>query len=59
MPLEIKEIVVTASVTESFMDEKAQNSGSGGGANGNSNSEDLIAACVEQVLEILREKNER
>ncbi len=57
MPLEIKEIVVTASATESFMDEKAQNSGSGGGANGN--SEDLIAACVEQVLEILREKNER
>ena len=55
MPLEIKEIVVNASVTESFMDQ----SEGGGGAASAAASENLIAECVEQVLEVLREKNER
>lgn len=55
MPLEIKEIVVTASVTESFLDKNSKNSPAGGAGN----NEDLIAQCVEQVMEILREKNER
>jgi hypothetical protein len=56
MPLEIKEIVITASVTE--------NGASGASSVGAdsariSNKEDIIKECVEQVLEILREKNER
>ena len=53
MPLEIKEIVITASITESFQEKQKSDTGGGG------NSEDVIAACVEQVLEILNEKNER
>ncbi len=55
MPLEIKEIVVTASVTEAFLDKSDEGSVGGGSVD----KEILIAECVEQVLEILNEKNER
>lgn len=55
MPLEIKEIIITASVSESADSEM-------GIAASGSSSEDgraeLIADCVEQVLEILSEKRE-
>jgi hypothetical protein len=56
MPLEIKEIVITASVTENGT---SGNSSGTSGSVGMSNKKDIIKECVEQVLEILREKNER
>lgn len=56
MPLEIKEIIVTASVTEAFTD--AEGSAGPMDAGGGESKADFIAECVEQVLEILREKNE-
>jgi hypothetical protein len=56
MPVEIRELQITTTITE------------GGSASGNTSStapatatggEDIIAKCVEQVLEILKEKTDR
>jgi hypothetical protein len=54
MPVEIRELQITTTVQE------------GGGTSSSSSSpapaagnEDIIAKCVEQVLEILKEKTER
>ena len=55
MPVEIRELVIKGTVTE----------GSGTGSvntsagNNAQSGEDIIKACVEKVLEILKEKNER
>lgn len=56
MPLEIKEIVITASVVAT--PGTASNAEQGSTVTA-SNKAEIIAECVEQVLEILREKNER
>ena len=54
MPIEIRELQITTVV---------QDSGSAPSSNAVSSSpsanEDIIAKCVEQVLEILKEKSER
>ncbi len=55
MPLEIKEIVITANVSESA---EAEATESGGANSAGENRAEFIADCVEQVLEILSEKNE-
>ncbi|WP_419698348.1 DUF5908 family protein [Mucilaginibacter sp. NFX135] len=56
MPVEIRELQITTTITE------------GGSTSGNTSStapatvtgsEDIIAKCVEQVLEILKEKTDR
>jgi hypothetical protein len=55
MPVEIREIQITAAVQDA----------GGGKSSGNTSAsqkggnEDLIAKCVEQVLEILKEQKER
>ncbi|TWJ02453.1 hypothetical protein JN11_01426 [Mucilaginibacter frigoritolerans] len=55
MPVEIREIQITAAVQDS----------GGGKSSGNASAsprggnEDMIAKCVEQVLEILKEQKER
>ena len=57
MPVEIRELVIKATIE--------QNGDAGSGAastNAGSNSspgEDMIKTCVDKVLEILKEKNER
>lgn len=56
MPLEIKEIVITASVTESESSDSTSNATDSPML---LDKQDLINECVDQVLEILREKNER
>jgi hypothetical protein len=59
MPIEIRELVIKATVDQS------QGSGATAGAPGKgsqSNSspgEDMIKECVEKVLAVLKEKNER
>ena len=53
MPIEIKELVIRATVEQSGADKKA-----GGRESGKDRSE-LVAECVEQVLEILRKRGER
>lgn len=59
MPIEIRELVIKATV------DQAQGSGTGGNAAGKGSSsssgagEDVIRECVDKVLAILREHNER
>jgi hypothetical protein len=57
MPVEIRELVIKATIEQNG----AAASGAAG-TNAGSNSspgEDMIKTCVDKVLEILKEKNER
>jgi hypothetical protein len=54
MPLEIKDIVVSVTVTEDFLDQSEANTT----LNSDAVKEDIIAECVEQILELIKEKNE-
>jgi hypothetical protein len=54
MPLEIRELVIKATVVQDGPAGSAAASGQGAGA-----PEEIIQACVEKVLDILKEKNER
>ena len=58
MPLEIRELVIKASVNDG---EQRKNTNQGQAVNytDNENRDDIIAACVEQVLAILKEQSER
>lgn len=53
MPVEIRELQITTTVQDHG------NTASPASAPSAGNSEDIIAKCVEQVLEILKEKSER
>jgi len=58
MPLEIRELVIKASINDG---EQRQNPNQGLAANNTDIGDraDIIAACVEQVLAILKEQSER
>jgi hypothetical protein len=57
MPIEVRELVIKAVVTQ---DNASGASGGGSGASGGSGApEEIIQACVEKVMDILKEKNER
>lgn len=58
MPLEIRELVIRASIHDGDASENDSQGQLGNGTNGN-NQADIIAACVEQVLAILKEQSER
>jgi hypothetical protein len=53
MPVEIRELVIKATVSAPRPDETPTADATGG------DTEDLVALCVEQVLEILRREKER
>lgn len=53
MPLEIKELHIKATITEQ------PSAGSSQPSSAVSGQEDIIKACVEKVMEILKEKAER
>ncbi|MCB2182640.1 MAG: hypothetical protein KQH63_11470 [Desulfobulbaceae bacterium] len=53
MPIEIRELVIRAEV------EPQQGQESGQGAGSASEREQLVRDCVEQVMEIIRQKEER
>jgi Family of unknown function (DUF5908) len=55
MPIEIRELVIKTSINDG---EQSQNSTSGAGRSSDDQAA-IIAACVEQVLAILKEKSER
>jgi len=61
MPLEIRELIVKATVDSSGSTSGTSDTGADNGSNGNeqSSQEQLINLCVEKVLEILKEKAER
>jgi Family of unknown function (DUF5908) len=52
MPIEIREVVIKGTVTDAGTTGAAQGGDSQSG-------DDMIKACVEKVLEILKEKSER
>jgi hypothetical protein len=57
MPIEIRELVIKTSINDG---EQGQNKNPGtGGSSGADDQDAIIAACVEQVLAILKEKSER
>ncbi|MGB1204927.1 MAG: DUF5908 family protein [Chitinophagales bacterium] len=61
MPIEIKELVVTAFISEK--EEKSNREGSGVKFESQTSQAadrmDIVSECVEQVLEILKNKTER
>ena len=61
MPIEIKELVVKATVVENNRDGATAREGgsAGAGATEGLNKQQLIEECVEQVLLILERKKER
>jgi hypothetical protein len=61
MPIEIRELVIKTSVQDGGQAQTANSgAGSSGGASGGSGDQDaIVAACVEQVLAILKERAER
>lgn len=56
MPLEIKELVIRAKVSEQTT-APGRNGAASQGVQ--ANKEEIVSACVEQVLEILQSKKER
>ncbi|WP_201301073.1 DUF5908 family protein [Sunxiuqinia indica] len=54
MPVVIRELVIRANVTENPQGESAFSS-----AESQSSKEEIIKECVEQVMEILKQKTER
>ena len=57
MPIEIRELVIKATVVQ---DQKAEATNPPGDANAPQNpKEEMVALCVEKVLEILKHNNER
>jgi Family of unknown function (DUF5908) len=57
MPVIIKELVIRATVTDS--QGKEENTASSAPPLNNEEKESLVAACVQQVLEILEKKKDR
>lgn len=55
MPVEIKELVIRTMVENASSEEAASNSA----AFGEDFIEDIVAQCVDQVVEIMKDKNQR
>ena len=55
MPIEIRELVIRAEVEP----RQGQSQGAGQSPGGASDREELVRDCVDQVLEIIRQKEER
>jgi Family of unknown function (DUF5908) len=55
MPIEIRELVIKATVTADAQAASAQ----GGNGGTSSGPAEIVQLCVEKVLQILKEKNER
>lgn len=53
MPVEIRELIIRA-----YIDETPETERPGGGDAGGIDREEIIADCVEQVMEILRREQE-
>jgi hypothetical protein len=56
MPIEIRELTIKAFVNET---PQQPSQGGGGGQTGAQDRDQIISACVEQVLQILKDKKER
>lgn len=54
MPIEIRELIIKTTV-----DPDAASQGGGDGESGGDKKQELVQECVDQVMEILKEKSER
>jgi len=59
MPIEIRELVIKATVDGAQGSANGTNAPGKGTSSSHSPGEDLIKECVDKVLAILKEKNER
>ena len=59
MPIEIRELVIKATVDQSQGASTSTNAPGKGSQSNSSPGEDMIKECVEKVLAVLKEKNER
>jgi hypothetical protein len=59
MPIEIRELQIVAVVNEDKNQQQQRQQQPAANTNNGPDTERIIAECVEQVLEILKEKNER
>jgi len=59
MPIEIRELIIKATVVQEGGGAGATATGAGSGNNDASPNEELIKNCVEKVLEIIKDKNGR
>jgi hypothetical protein len=59
MPIEIRELNIRVSVNQSPAEQDSKGGGGGSGGGGGAGKDEIIAECVEQILEILKNKNER
>ncbi len=57
MPIEVRELVIKATITQE--DGAGASTGSGSSNNTVSEKEEIISICVEKILEILKDKGER
>ncbi len=57
MPIEIRELMIKATLGEETKNTGNQSSQSGGGEPANQDA--IVKACVEQVMEIIKQKAER
>jgi len=55
MPIEVRELVIKAVVAQ----DNAPGASGGAAQGGGGAPEEIILACVEKVMDILKEKNER
>lgn len=59
MPIEIKELVIKATVDNQTAANRQSTRRGSGSSNTNIDQQAIIDACIEQVLQILRDKAER
>jgi len=58
MPIEVRQLVIRATVSDEASGKKSPQAGEGSQPPG-AKKQDLVAECVDQVMEILREQQER
>ena len=58
MPIEVRELIIKATIAQDG-NAGAASAGTSASNNNVSPNEEIIMACVEKILEILKEKNDR
>jgi len=59
MPIEVRELIIKATVVQEGGEAGVGQSGAGTGNNDASPKEEFIKTCVDKVLEIIKERNGR
>lgn len=59
MPIEIRELNIRINVNSNQPEQDPSSTQAGNNSEGAQGKEEIIAECIEQVMEMLRNKNER